>query len=82
MFKVVKMQLKGMVTIPVEYREKLGVNENNLFDVKLVGNSVIFTSVDFKNKNEIYSDKQIQKWMKEDKLDLSTVKKLKKLFKV
>lgn len=82
MFKVVKTQSKGMVTIPVEYRESLDVNENTLFEVKLIDNGVVFTKVNMKSENEIYSDKQIQKWMKEDKLDGNTVKKLQKLFKI
>mgnify|MGYP001587418881 CR=1 FL=1 len=82
MFKVVKTQSKGMVTIPIEYRESLGVNENTLFEVKLIDNGVMFIKVNMKNENEIYSDEQVQKWMNEDKLDANTVKKLQKLFKV
>lgn len=82
MFKVVKTQSKGMVTIPVEYRESLGVNENTLFEVKLIDNGVMFIKVNMKDENEIYSDKQVQKWIKEDKLDSNTVKKLQKLFKI
>lgn len=82
MFKVVKTQSKGMVTIPIEYRKNLGVNENTLFEVKLVVNGILFTKVNMWNENEIYSDKQIQKWIKEDKLDVNTIKKLKKIFKV
>ncbi|MDP2642395.1 MAG: AbrB/MazE/SpoVT family DNA-binding domain-containing protein [Candidatus Peregrinibacteria bacterium] len=82
MFKVVKTQSKGMVTIPVEYRESLGVNENTLFEVKLIDNGVVFTKVNMKAEDEIYSGKQIQKWMRENKLDAGTVKKLRKLFKI
>ena len=84
--KVVKPQSKGMVTIPVEFREKLGINENSLLQVKLVKNGVIFLKVEYDTgvktpSIELYSSAQIKQWSKEDKLDKITLEKLKKLFK-
>ncbi|EKD64536.1 MAG: hypothetical protein ACD_50C00351G0003 [uncultured bacterium] len=82
MSKVVKTQSKGMVTIPVEFRQKLGINENSLMEAKLIDNGVVFIKLDFEPEEiEIYSDNQIKKWMEDDKIDTKTAKKLEKLLK-
>lgn len=81
--KIVKPQSKGMVTIPVEFREKLGINSDSLLEVKMINNGVSFIKINYKPQQEIeiYSEKQIKKWLKDDKLDAKTVKRLGKLLK-
>lgn len=81
--KVVKPQSKGMVTIPIEFREKLGIDSDSLLEVKMINNGVAFIKIDYQSKKEsrIYSDQQIKQWLKDDKLDAATVRKLAKLFK-
>lgn len=82
--KLVKTQTKGMVTIPREFRQKLGIDENSLLEAKLVDNGVMFVKITYSSQNpqpELYSDAQISQFLKEDKLDGKTVKKLKKLLK-
>lgn len=81
--KIVKPQSKGMVTIPVEFREKLGIDSDSLLEVKMINNGVSFIKINYKPQQEIgiYSEKQIKKWLKDDKLDAKTVKKLEKLLK-
>lgn len=81
--KIVRPQSKGMVTIPIEFREKLGIDSDSLLEVKLIDNGVAFIRIDYKPQQnpEAYSDKQIKKWLKDDKLDAKTVKKLEKLLK-
>lgn len=80
--KVVKTQSKGMVTIPVEFREKLQIDSSSLLEAKLFENGVLFVKLDVQPKpTELYSDEQIRAWTKEDKMDASTAKKLKKLLK-
>lgn len=81
--KIVKPQSKGMVTIPVEFREKLGIDSNSLLEVKMIDNGVTFIKINYKSQQEveIYSDKQIKRWLKNDKLDAKTVKRLEKLLK-
>ena len=86
-FKVVKPQSKGMVTIPKEYREILGIDEDSLLEVQLIDNGVQFIKVTYKTEPvpgevvELFSDKEISDWKKEDKLDEATIKKLNKLLK-
>lgn len=82
MAKVVKTQSKGMVTIPAEFRQKLEIDENSLLEAKLINNGVIFTKIVYTPpETEIYSDKKIKEWMKDDKMDKKTAQKLKKLLK-
>ncbi len=80
--KIVKTQSKGMVTIPVEFRHKLNISENSLLEVKLLDNGIAFIKLDYMPENyEIYSDREIKMWLKEDKIDKKTAKKLDKLIK-
>lgn len=80
--KIVKPQPKGMVTIPIEFRQKLNINENSLLEVKLLDNGIAFIKLDYMPENyAIYSDKEIETWLKEDKIDKKTAKKLDKLIR-
>ncbi len=80
--KIVKPQSKGMVTIPVEFRQKLNIDENSLLEVKLLDNGIAFIKLDYRPETyEVYSDKEIKTWLKEDKIDQKTAKKLDKLIK-
>ncbi len=80
--KIVRSQTKGMVTIPVEFREKLAIDENSLFEASITANGVLFTKINYEKKEpDVYSDSQIKKWLKEDALDPKTARKLKNLLK-
>ena len=69
-----------MVTIPVEYRAQLGIEPNSLMEATLVDGGILFKKVEYgAEKMEIYSDSQIARFLKEDKLDKKTVDRLKKL---
>ena len=82
MTKLVKTQIKGMVTIPREFREKLGIDANCLLEARLVENGVTFIKLEYKKTVdvEIYSDKQVEEWLEDDKIDPKLSKKIKKLF--
>lgn len=80
--KFVRTQSKGMVTIPIEFREKLGIDPNSLLEVRLIENGVMFVKLEMTpRKPELYSDHQIKEWVKIDQMDEKTVKKLRKLLK-
>ncbi|MFA5855004.1 MAG: AbrB/MazE/SpoVT family DNA-binding domain-containing protein [Candidatus Gracilibacteria bacterium] len=72
-----------MVTIPVEFREQLGIGEGSLLKVKLLKNGVAFIKMELETPLEVdlYSDEEIKEWMEEDKLDAKTAKKLELLLK-
>ena len=80
--KVVRTQAKGMVTIPVEFRERLGITENSLLQAELTSKGVLFVKLETANKvTEFYSDAEIPEWMKEDQMSAKAVKKLQQLLK-
>lgn len=85
--KLVKIQTKGMVTIPAEFRNALEIDKNSILQAKMIDGGVFFIKMTYqpasgKGKNdsgELYSDAQIKTWLKDDKLDAKTVAKLKKI---
>lgn len=81
MSKVVRAQSKGMVTIPIEFRKQLNIDENTLLEAKLTKNGVTFMKIDFSEEPEVFSDAEIAEWLEADKLDVATLKKVEKLLK-
>lgn len=78
--KIVKAQEKGLVTIPVEFREQLGIQKNSLLEAKLTKEGVLFIKLNLTQKSEeLYSNSEIEQWMEEDRLDVKTIKKLDQL---
>lgn len=73
---------KGQITIPIEFRKRLGIDKNTLLKVSLQKNSLIIEplNVDWKEKYiREFTDGEIEQFVKDDKLDRKTVQKLKKL---
>ena len=60
MTKLVKTQSKGMVTIPIEFRRKLGIANESLLEARLVKNGVLFVKVDPRPDFDLYSDEEIE----------------------
>lgn len=87
--KIVKIQTKGMVTIPVEFREALGIDEQSVLQARIVNGGVLFVKMSYQplskksgqSASELYSDAQIRTWLQQDKLDARTAAKLKKILK-
>lgn len=81
--KVVKPQIKGMVTIPSSFRETLGITPETPLIVELKNNGVFITKFipvsAPQPKSPLYSEMEIREMVKTDKIDPKTAKKLKKL---
>lgn len=72
---------KGMVTLPKKWREELGIESGDIVKAKKEGDRVVIeaqklTRVPYR----VYSDNDIEEFLKEDKLPVSLVRKLKKKF--
>ncbi len=70
---------KGMVTIPKQWRDELGIEEGAVVKARKQGNKVVIetqgtTTVPYR----IYSDAEINKFLKEDQLPGQLAKKVKK----
>ena len=80
--KVVRTQAKGMVTIPVEFREKLGISEDSLLQAELTSKGVLFVKLEYPNtETAFYTDKEVEEWIADDRLDAKSIKKLEQLLK-
>ena len=70
---------KGMVTIPKQWREELGLEEGDIVRAKKEGNKVVIESQQADlAPYRIYTKAEINAFLKEDKLPKSFTKKVQK----
>lgn len=67
---------KGMVTIPKQWRDELGLEEGQIVKAKISGNRMIIESSQESLPYRIFSDEEIEGWLKEDRLTKSLAKKV------
>ncbi len=83
MTKFVRPLSRGQITIPVEFRKKLGIDTNTILNLALRGNKIeitpaIIREVDEEELRE-YTDKEISQFLQEDKIDQETARTVKRL---
>ena len=80
--KVVKALPKGQVTIPSEFREALGIDAETLLSVSLVGDHLEITPL-HPGEEELrrYTEEDIARFLKEDKLDQDTARRVRDLLR-
>lgn len=70
---------KGMVTLPIKWRKELGIEEGDIVKAKKVGNRVV---IEIQQSDlapyRVYSDEEIEEFIKEDKLPKAFVQKVRK----
>ena len=75
----VKILNKGLMTIPKAMREKVGIKEGDVAKARVEGNKIVIEpreEVDFR----IFTDEEIKRWKKEDKLPTKLARKVKELW--
>lgn len=81
--KIVKSLSRGQITIPVEFRKKLGINEDTILNLTLKGNKIEVTPAVVRKADEEYlreyTDKEISQFLREDKIDQNTAKVVRRL---
>jgi AbrB family looped-hinge helix DNA binding protein len=70
----VKILSKGLITIPKVFREELRLNEGEIARIKKVGRRLIIEPREVA-EYETYSDKELKRMLKEDKLPANLAKK-------
>ena len=78
---IIKPLAKGQITIPVSFRQALKINEQTLFQAQLKDDGIFLTPVNLDWKEKYireFSEEEIKQWIKDDKLDKKTLKKIKK----
>ena len=78
--KVVKALAKGQVTIPVEFREFLGIDSETLLSISLVGDHLEIAPLRAGEETlRRYTENDITRFMEEDKLDEETARRVRDL---
>ena len=83
MTKIVKPLSRGQITIPIEFRKKLGIGTNTILNLALKGNKIEITpaivrEIDEEELRE-YTHEEISQFLREDKIDQKTARAVKKL---
>ncbi len=73
---------KGMITIPKEWRDELGLKEGGIVKARRTGNKMIIESEPEPLPYRILSDEEIEDWLKEDKIPVSLIRKAEKKIRV
>lgn len=80
--EIVKLQAKGLLTIPKNFREELGFEENGLARIKKDGRKLTIEPVSVIGYPiRTYSKSEIRQFIKDDRLSPELAKKVKQLFK-
>jgi bifunctional DNA-binding transcriptional regulator/antitoxin component of YhaV-PrlF toxin-antitoxin module len=83
MKKIIRLLPRGRITIPSEFRQNLGINEDTLPNLELKENKIEITPFNLcdKSKKDLrnYTNKEIAEFLDEDKIDKKTAKVLRKL---
>lgn len=72
---------KGMVTIPKEWRDELGLEEGNIVKAQKVGNKMMIETTSEAVPYRVFSKEEIETWLEEDQLSASLAKKVEKKLK-
>lgn len=71
-----KILSKGMVTLPISWRKELGIEEGKMVKAKIIDNQIIIEPMEKPVLYRTYSQKELQQFLKDDKLSKNLEKKL------
>lgn len=67
---------KGMVTIPKQWRDELGLKESSIVQAKKIGDRIIIRGESKFASLRTFGDDEIEAWLEEDKLPPPMTKKI------
>ena len=80
--KLVRPLPKGQITLPIEFRRRLNIDDKTILSLSLKGSKIeILPLRPLPQKETIrkYSDDEIKRFLKEDRLDPKTAAKIRRL---
>ena len=80
--RLVKPYAKGQITIPAEFRERLGIDENSILQMRLKGSKIEITTLQVVDGDRLlreYDASEIEAFLEEDRIDSKTAAKARKL---
>ena len=81
MSKIVRPLPKGQITIPAQFRERLGIDQDSLLNIILLEDRLEVVPVRVGEQESLreYTDEEIKSFLQEDKIDPETAGKVRKL---
>lgn len=70
----IKILPKGLITIPKKIREKLGLKEGDVAQVKISDNTIVIKPREPVGYR-LYSKEEMEQWVKDDELPIELAKK-------
>lgn len=70
----IKILPKGLITIPKKMRDRLGIKDGDIAKINISKNSIIIEPRE-SNEYRLFSDEEIEQWVKDDKLSIELAKK-------
>lgn len=80
--RLVKPYAKGQVTIPADFREELGIDENTILQMELKGSRIEITPLRVIDEERLirqYNRSEINSFLEDDKIDAETAIMIRKL---
>jgi AbrB family looped-hinge helix DNA binding protein len=80
--RLVKPRARGQITIPAEFRDQLGIDENTVLQMRLQGGKIEITPLRVVDDDQLlreYDAADIQAFVEEDRLDRRIAEKARKL---
>lgn len=79
--RLVRPLPRGQITLPIEFRRRLRIDETTMLKLSLSGGKIEMTPMRLSEKREMreYSGAEIRRFIKEDRLDPKTAKKARRL---
>lgn len=75
----VKVLTKGLVTLPKNFRDSVGIREGDVARIKKIGRRLVIEPRDLADY-ELYSDKELAQMLRDDKLPRAFKKKTAKIW--
>lgn len=82
--KIVRLLLKGQITLPAEFRRRLKIDENTILSLTLKGGKIEITPLRPVPQEEAlreYGDDDLERFLAEDRLDAATVARVRRLLR-
>jgi AbrB family looped-hinge helix DNA binding protein len=80
--RLVRPRARGQITIPAEFRDQLGIDENTVLQMRLRGTKIEITPLRVVDDEQLlreYDPADLQRFLEEDKLDRKIAEKARKL---
>jgi AbrB family looped-hinge helix DNA binding protein len=79
--RLVKPYAKGQITIPAEFREKLGIDEDSILQLELKGSIIEITPLRLVEDSLLreFDTSEIESFLEEDKIDIDTANRVRDL---